>query len=201
MNEATNERSWSILSKSSSEPSSKIAPGHSPHRPQVGVLFVCLGNICRSPLAEGIFLHHARSRGVADLFDVDSCGTGGWHADAVPDPRSIAVAALRSITLDHRARQLDPRSDFIRFHHVLAMDRSNFRDIVAAGETHGIAAPNIRLMLAPGPVSEGTDLPRTDQIDVPDPYYGGADGFERVFEMLDFSCKALLEELLENYRG
>ncbi len=201
MNEATTKPSGSNRSHGSSQISPQFGSSHSPRPPRVGVLFVCLGNICRSPLAEGIFLHHARQREVADLFDVDSCGTGGWHAGAAPDPRSIAVAALRSITLDHRARQLDPRNDFNRFHHVLAMDRSNHRNIVAAGETYKITSPNVRLILSSRPGSSGSDPSRPDLLDVPDPYYGGADGFERVFEMLDVSCEALLEDLLRNHKS
>lgn len=158
---------------------------------RIGVLFVCLGNICRSPLAAGVFLHHARLRGVAHRFDVDSCGTGGWHAGAAPDPRSVAVAALRSITLDHRARQLDARRDFARFHHILAMDRSNLRDIAAAGETLGVAHARVRLLRSFDP-NAGCH----ENGEIPDPYYGGQDGFERVFSMIDSSCAALLENIL-----
>ena len=161
----------------------------------MGVLFVCLGNICRSPLAEGIFLSHARARRVSDLFDVDSCGTGGWHVGAPPDPRSIGVAAARSIVLNHLARRLDPPADFRRFSVILAMDRSNARDIAAAGETHGLVPPKIRLVLD----RAGRQTP-PHQLDVPDPYYGGADGFERVFEMLDTACAALVDELAADGR-
>lgn len=163
----------------------------SPPEPKTGVLFVCLGNICRSPLAEGIFLHLARLHGVHDRFDIESCGTGGWHAGEPADPRSIAVAAQRGITLDHSARQFNPRADFARFGCILAMDRSNLRDIQAAAETSGLDASGARLMLSYAPrAAELTSL------DVPDPYYGGSDGFHRVFDMLHESCEVLLKHLL-----
>ncbi len=162
---------------------------------RVGVLFVCLGNICRSPLAEGVFRARARKLGVLDRLDIDSCGTGGWHVGASPDPRSVAVAALRSIPLDHRARQLDPPRDFVRFQHIIAMDRSNVREIEAAGETHGLARRPIRLLRALKGAREGAE-----HADVPDPYYGGQDGFERVFAMVDVACAELLEELADEIR-
>lgn len=156
-----------------------------------GVLFVCLGNICRSPLAEGIFLDLARRRGVSERFDVDSCGTGGWHSGENADPRSIAVAASRGITLHHTARQFDPRRDLRRFECVLAMDRANQRDIRAAAETHGLDASHARLMLSYGP-----DAASVPSLDVPDPYYGGPDGFDRVFGLLHGACAGLLDDLL-----
>lgn len=152
---------------------------------RTGLLFLCLGNICRSPLAEGIFLHAARERGVADRFDVDSCGTGGWHAGEKPDPRARAVAKAHGVDLPSRARQLDPSADAARFDLVLAMDAQNREDAIAAG----IPAEKVRLMREFDPT---LDRPA----DVPDPYYGGPEGFEDVFGMLTRACHGLLDHCL-----
>lgn len=151
-----------------------------------GVLFVCLGNICRSPLAEGIFIHLARQRGVLDRFRVDSCGTGGWHAGERADPRSIAVAAKHGIELPSIARKFDPRRDPADFHWLIPMDLQNHRDLLG----HGVPAEKLRLML---------DFhPSPPMREVPDPYYGGADGFDKVFGMLLDSCSGMITELLRS---
>lgn len=151
--------------------------------PTIGVLFVCLGNICRSPLAEGIFIHLARERGVLDRFRVDSCGTGGWHAGNPSDPRSIAVAAKHGIELPSVARKFDPRSDIDGFDLILPMDRQNMRDLIDLG----VPEAKLKLMLDhhPSPPSR----------EVPDPYYGGPDGFDKVYEMLRVSCESMLDSL------
>lgn len=162
-----------------------MSPPATPH----GVLFVCLGNICRSPLAEAIFLHAARQRDVLHHFHVDSCGTGGWHAGEGADPRSLAVAARNGVPMVHVARQLDIQRDAARYATIIAMDRSNRRGIVAAAETAGISVPPVRLMLE---FATSGDLGE----DVPDPYYGGDEGFQRVFEMLDDACAGLLDQLV-----
>lgn len=148
-----------------------------------GVLFVCLGNICRSPLAEGIFIHLARERGVLDRFRVDSCGTGGWHAGERADPRSIAVAAKHWIELPSIARQYNKRTDPAAFEWIIAMDRQNRTDLIKAGAPES----QVRLMLSyhPDPPTDG----------VPDPYYGGADGFDKVYEMLRVACERMLDEM------
>jgi len=159
-----------------------------------GVLFVCLGNICRSPLAEGIFLDLARRRGVPDLFDVDSCGTGAWHVGEGADPRSVQVALRHGIRLEHEARQFDPRADFDRFPMLIAMDRSNLRSIVHAAESHHKSASGACLMRSFGPALAGTGEP-----DVPDPYTGGDEGFQVVYDMLLESCEGLLHHLLAGH--
>jgi len=151
------------------------------------VLFVCLGNICRSPLAEGVFIHLANQRGVADRFEVDSCGTGGWHAGNRPDPRSAAVADKHGIRLPSRARQLDS-SDADRFALVVAMDASNRDNLINAGVPEG----KIRLLREFDPTVDASSADR----DVPDPYYGGPDGFDDVYDMVLRSCEALLDHLL-----
>ncbi|MGP1272636.1 MAG: low molecular weight protein-tyrosine-phosphatase [Phycisphaerales bacterium] len=146
------------------------------------LLFVCLGNICRSPLAEGVFLHQAAAAGLADRFVVDSAGTGGWHAGSLADPRSRAVAARRGIVLATRARQV-VAEEHDAWDLVLAMDARNRDDLVALG----FARDRVRLMRSfetPGCAA-----------DVPDPYYGGDKGFETVFEMLERACGGLLEHL------
>ncbi|MEZ6242862.1 MAG: low molecular weight protein-tyrosine-phosphatase [Phycisphaerales bacterium] len=151
-----------------------------------GVLFVCLGNICRSPLAEGIFIHMARERGVLDRFDVDSCGTGAYHVGERADPRSIRVAKKHGIDLPSIARQFEPRADIERFDLILAMDRQNRRHLVRAGALED----RVRLMRSYDPT-----LAVEDEMDVPDPYYGAGDGFQTVYEMLTRACAGLLDSL------
>jgi protein-tyrosine phosphatase len=156
-----------------------------------GVLFVCLGNICRSPLAEGIFLHLARERGVADRFRVDSAGTGGWHAGEGADPRSVAVGGKNGVHLPSIARRIDPDNDFADpesggFDTIIAMDRANHRDLLDEG------APSDRVFLM-----RSFDATAADRAEVPDPYYGGDRGFDDVFDMLSRASAGLLDHLLK----
>ena len=148
------------------------------------VLFVCLGNICRSPLAEGVFLHLVREAGIAHRFEVDSAGTGDWHVGERPDPRAVAVAKKHGVELPSRARQVT-QADLEAFDHVLAMDRENLRDLERMSR-RGSGA-RVRLLRAHDPIRDGDD--------VPDPYYGGPGGFDLVYEMVRRSCSALLVEL------
>ncbi len=166
------------------------APRAQPPQSKVGVLFVCLGNICRSPLAEGIFIHLARERAVLDRFLVDSCGTGGWHVGGPADHRSIAIARKYGIELTSIARQFHAARDLARFPWLMAMDRSNARSLLAAG-----ADPSrVRLMRSFDPALQG----RPDhELDVPDPYEWPGDGFDEVYKMLRSSCEGLLETLVE----
>ncbi len=143
----------------------------------VSLLFVCLGNICRSPLAEGIFAHEAAAAGLGHSFTVDSAGTGGWHVGSLPDPRSIAVAARHGIDLTaQRARQVSA-ADFSRFDVILAMDSANLRTLLAAR-----------------PKGTNADVRRFLDQDVPDPYYGADDGFEAVFQMIRSGSLRLLDD-------
>lgn len=153
----------------------------------VSVLFVCLGNICRSPLAEGIFASLAEARGLADRFRVDSAGTGSWHAGEPPDTRSIAVAAAHGVRLTGVARQVT-RRDFDTFDVIVAMDRSNRRSLERL-RGHGTRGGKTDIVLMRAYDPQGGDP------DVPDPYYGGSRGFERVYRILERSCEGLLEEL------
>ncbi|MCW5758109.1 MAG: low molecular weight phosphotyrosine protein phosphatase [Phycisphaeraceae bacterium] len=150
------------------------------------ILFVCLGNICRSPLAEGIFLHLAERHGL-DGVVVDSAGTGDWHAGEGPDRRAMAVARRRGVHLPSIARQVRVPEDFDRFTHLVPMDASNMAHLLDLGAPPG----RVRLMRAYDPAHAG--LPVAP--DVPDPYYGGDDGFDRVFDMLESACLGLVEHL------
>lgn len=153
----------------------------------MNVLFVCLGNICRSPAAEGVFLHLLNERGLSDRFVVDSAGTGGWHTGNPADRRMQAAAARRGIQLLSRARQisLDDLSDFDL---VLTMDDANLAAVQGlAREAGNRATATVRPMLS---YSQ-----RFSETEVPDPYYGGEAGFEHVLDLLEDACSNLLDEL------
>lgn len=148
------------------------------------ILFVCMGNICRSPLGEGIFRHLAINAGKADLFPCSSAGTGNWHAGSRPDSRSVAVAARHGIDISgQRARQIAP-ADFDRFALILAMDHDNLAGIRRAAPLSALS--RIELFSA---YASGADT------DIPDPYYGGPDGFETVYTMVFSGCMSLLDRL------
>lgn len=141
------------------------------------VLFVCLGNICRSPLAEGVFRALATEAGDADRFRIDSAGTGAWHAGNPPDPRSIEIAAKYGIDLSaQRARQIRTE-DFSEYDTILAMDSSNLTTLRSRA---GAGTAEIRQLL------------HTPPRDVPDPYYGGPDGFEEVYRLVRSGCEDFL---------
>jgi protein-tyrosine phosphatase len=152
---------------------------------RTSVLFVCLGNICRSPLAEGIFLHLVEEAGLEERFEIASAGTGSWHVGEVPDSRASMVASGHGIDLPSRARQLT-EEDLERFDYVIAMDRENLRNIQRMADATGSDA-RIRLLREYDPEKDGDE--------VPDPYYGGASGFENVYSMVMRSCQSLLDEL------
>lgn len=147
------------------------------------VLFVCLGNICRSAAAEGVFRKLAADAGRADEFEVDSAGTSAWHAGSPPDERMQAAAERRGYRLDSRARQIVPE-DFQRFDLILTMDEENFSNV--AGIDQGSRAQVARLcdFCAVAGHSE-----------VPDPYFGGEQGFEQVLDILEDACSELLRRL------
>lgn len=148
------------------------------------VLFVCLGNICRSPLAEGVLRHLVDERGLAGSIDVESAGTGAWHVGETPDPRSVEVAARHGVSLAGQfARKLSPM-DYREFTRIFAMDAANLRELKSHAPTGAVAR-----------VCMLRDLDPEGRGDVPDPYYGGPEGFENVFAMVDRSCRALLDEI------
>ncbi|MEE8600083.1 low molecular weight protein-tyrosine-phosphatase [Euzebya tangerina] len=155
------------------------------------ISFVCLGNICRSPTAEGVARHLLAERDQMDV-EVESAGTGAYHVGNPPDRRATEAAADRGIALDGRARKFDP-DDFGRLDLVLAMDRANLADLQAAAA--GVEDPPPIRLLREWDAEAGTDR------DVPDPYYGGADGFEEVLDMVTRSVEQLLDEIDEGRIG
>jgi protein-tyrosine phosphatase len=149
------------------------------------LLFVCLGNICRSPAAEGTMNHLIAQAGRQAEFSCDSAGTAAYHIGNRPDSRMLAAAGQRQIPLPGRARQFQV-SDFQAFDLILAMDRSNYRDIIAQSPSEADRA-RVKMMC---------DFCQTFQDkEVPDPYYGGASGFEYVLDLLDDACSGLLKSL------
>lgn len=147
----------------------------------VKILMVCLGNICRSPLAEGIM----RSK-LSEDFIVDSAGTGGWDAGELPDKRSISTAKNRGLDItNQRARQFK-RSDFDTFDYIYVMDNSNYKDVLALAPNEE-AKSKVKLIL--------NEIFPNENVDVPDPYYGGQEGFENVFDMLDQACEEIARKL------
>ena len=151
------------------------------------LLFVCLGNICRSPAAEGVFLHLLKERELENQFVVDSAGTGSWHVGNPADRRMQAAASRRGILLPSRARQIR-LDDLSTFDLVLTMDDANLMAVQAlAKEAGSSATASIRPMLS--------YAERFSETEVPDPYYGGETGFEHVLDLLEDACSNLLDEL------
>ncbi|MHA7831448.1 MAG: low molecular weight protein-tyrosine-phosphatase [Flagellimonas sp.] len=145
------------------------------------VLMVCLGNICRSPLAEGIL----QSKVDADAVFVDSAGTAGYHIGNPPDERSIAVARKYGLSIDNQRCRKFSKQDFSEFDLIFVMDRSNFSDVASLAENKEEAG-KVKLLLSE--VELGIR-------EVPDPYYGGNDGFENVYQMIDSACEAIAKKL------
>jgi protein-tyrosine phosphatase len=149
------------------------------------VLFVCLGNICRSPTAHGVFQNRLEKRGLTSAIQVDSCGTGDWHIGHAPDRRAAAAARSRGYDLDDlRARQVSA-TDFGSFDYILAMDRMNLADLEAMRPGGFDGHLGLFLEFAPGVRS----------VEVPDPYYGGEDGFAEVLDLVEAASDGLLEEI------
>ena len=153
---------------------------------EIAVLFVCMGNICRSPTAEGVFRHHAINAGIADRFVIDSAGTHAYHVGEPPDRRAVAAAERRGISLQHiRARRISDE-DFQRFDYIIAMDEDNVARLHEQAPEH---RSKVRLFL---------EFSSGDKHEVPDPYYGGAAGFERVLDLVEDASRGLLETLLKS---
>ena len=149
------------------------------------ILFVCLGNICRSPMAEGVFLHIVEREGKSHEFEIDSAGTAGYHVGALADSRMRKHAEKRGYKLVSICRQVT-KKDFEHFDYIVGMDESNIRNLKAIAETPENISKIYRM----------TDFCRrmTDH-EVPDPYYGGASGFEYVIDLLEDSCEGFYEFL------
>ncbi len=145
------------------------------------VLMVCLGNICRSPLAEGIL----KSKADPERVEVDSAGTAGYHVGNPPDPRSVAIAKKYQIDISSQRCRKFRREDLDLFDHIFVMDRANYRDVCALAQNE-IQKGKVRLLL---------EVSNADLVEVPDPYYGGEDGFEYVFRLIDQACDQLVKEL------
>lgn len=141
---------------------------------KVKVLFVCLGNICRSPLAEAVFKHKIKVRGLEKLIEADSCGTANYHVGGTPDSRTTANAKKNGIDIEHLGRQLKT-SDLDYYDFIFAMDASNHGNILRLSNAHN-HTHKISLMRDFDPINKG---------DVPDPYYGKENDFQEVYDILD----------------
>jgi protein-tyrosine phosphatase len=150
------------------------------------ILMVCLGNICRSPLAEGIL----SSKLPKDKFTVDSAGTGSWHIDRQPDERSIAVAKKNNIDITKQKGRQFVKNDFEAFDYIYVMDNSNYHDVIDLA-TNQEQKNKVQLIL--------NELFPSENVDVPDPYYGVANGFEVVYQMLDETCDIIAKKLIDKH--
>lgn len=147
------------------------------------VLMVCLGNICRSPIAEGVLHHKARAHGLD--FEVDSAGTAAYHVGENPDPRMQQTAREHGIDISHQTARQFTYADFEVFDVIYAMDGSNYNDIVQQAESDEQRA-RVKLLL--NEYKPGSDMP------VPDPWFGGAEGFEEVFQLVDAACDNIIND-------
>jgi protein-tyrosine phosphatase len=159
-----------------------------PEEPQrrVRLLFVCLGNICRSPTAEGVMRALVAEAGLQESIQIDSAGTGSWHVGGAPDERATDAARARGLVLEGAARQVGP-ADLEHFDLVLAMDLENASELRTLAQDEEQRA-KVRLLREFDPQSGA-------QLDVPDPYYGGAGGFDEVLDLVQAACAGLLEEI------
>lgn len=151
------------------------------------VLFVCLGNICRSPTAHGVLEKQIKNHNLATQIQVDSCGTGSWHIGHAPDQRTLDAASKRGYDLSHiRARRLCAE-DFQTFDYILAMDTRNLADVIKNAPLN-----------YPGKIQLLLDYSQEKSVlEVPDPYYGGEQGFDQVFHLVEEACASLLNHLTD----
>jgi protein-tyrosine phosphatase len=155
----------------------------------VRVLFVCMGNICRSPLAQGVFENVLRRDGLDGEVEVDSAGTGPWHVGEPPDARAQRSAAARGVDLSvQRARRIS-LDDCKTFDYILTMDEENFRAVSALCRGSAVVRPFLDF---------AKDSPERE---VPDPYYGGPDGFDRVLDLVEAASEGLLDDIRERHLG
>ncbi len=155
----------------------------------VKVLMVCMGNICRSPLAHGFFQHLVESEGLAEVIQVDSAGTHAYHVGEQPDPRSQQTAMSHGIDLSSQRARKVSAADFAEFDYVLAMDHDNLASLEAICPSQH--RERLRLFL--------DYAPQRQESEVPDPYYGGQSGFERVFDMVEDASRGLLRTIRETH--
>lgn len=158
-----------------------------PTNRQVRILFVCLGNICRSPAAEGVMSELTRSNGVPGQFEIDSAGLYGGHAGELPDKRMRIHAARRGYALTHRSRPVT-LTDFDYFDLIVAMDDSNYHNLLNMATTPEESKKVVKM------IDFARNHPYADH--VPDPYYEGAEGFENVLDLLEDACNGMLDELM-----
>lgn len=156
------------------------------HSDKLKVLFVCLGNICRSPLAEGVFKHLVEREGLGGRFEIDSAGTSAYHAGDPPDPRTIAVARERGITVCGESRPVTG-GDLEEYDYVVVMDAENEARVRRLAQGSAIRARIHRL--------REFDALANGELNVPDPYYGGSRGFEDVHDIIERSCAGLLAHI------
>jgi len=157
----------------------------------VKVIFVCLGNICRSPSAEGVMQHLIEQKGLEDKIKVDSAGTIAVHAGERADSRMRSHAQKRGYDLTSISRQFKAHTDFDEFDYVIAMDNSNFADLLAI----------TRKESDKNKISKMTDFSTSSKYtEIPDPYYGGSQGFELVLDLLEDACKGLLDHIINKYK-
>ena len=149
------------------------------------ILFVCYGNICRSPTAQGIFEKLIKDKDLTDKFELDSAGTSGYHSGSKPDSRSISAAINRGIDISGQKSRKVEFSDFIEFDYILAMDKSNYEDLISLCDRNN--QYKISLMLEHGSLGFK---------EVPDPYYGGNEAFEQVIELLTDACEGFLKKIM-----
>lgn len=160
----------------------------------IQVLFVCLGNICRSPIAEGVFKEMVRDKGLVDRIQCDSAGTAAYHVGSLPDKRMRKVALEKGIVLTHRARQLS-YDDFLNYNYIMAMDKSNFENIRKESfRANGSYLPEQQLYLY-----RMFDPRRGASVIVPDPYYEEISAFEDVYEIVKRSGTSFLNFLIEKH--
>jgi len=152
----------------------------------IKVLFICLGNICRSPLAEAIFNHKIKERGLENRLQADSCGTSDYHIGELPDERTITCAKKFGIKINHRGRQLN-KLDFKTFDYLLVMDESNMEKVKAYMDNCGQQHQKIFML---------RDLESISPIEVPDPYYGVEDDFNNMYHILNEAIDKLLDKIL-----
>ncbi len=153
----------------------------------IKILMVCLGNICRSPLAEGILASKLSKK----KFTVDSAGTGSWHIGHKPDERSIATAKRNGIDISNQKGRQFSTTDFDTFDYIYVMDKSNYEDVIHLAKTLE-QEKKVQMIL--------NELFPNENVDVPDPYYGSLEGFDPVYKMLDEACEIIAKKLIEKHR-